>query len=69
MADVTILQPKNCKFEDIKHDINQTADTIIDIATYPNGFILKMEQTAEGVKVTSNKPLIKIDDSTYQIPD
>ncbi len=69
MGNVTILQPKNCKFEDIKHDIKQTAEQIIDIATYPNGFVLTMEQTAEGVNVSSNKPLIKIDDSTYQIPE
>lgn len=69
MENVTILQPKNCKFEDIKHDTKQTAEKIIDIATYPNGFVLTMEQTAAGINVSSNKPLIKIDNSTYQIPD
>ena len=69
MGKVTILQPKNCKFEDIKHDTKHTAEKITDIATYPNGFVLTMEQTAEEVKVSSNRPLIKIDDQTYQIPD
>lgn len=69
MENVTILQPKNCKFEDIKHDIIQTDEKIIDIATYPNGFVLTMEQTAGEVKVSSNRPLIKIDDQTYQIPN
>lgn len=69
MSAVTILQPQNCKFEDIKHDTNQTAEKIIDISTYPNGFVLTMEQTADKIYVSSNRPLIKIDDSTYQIPD
>lgn len=69
MAHLTLLQPKNCKFEDIKHDFLQTADKIIDTATYPNGFILITEQTAEGVKISSNRPLIKIDETTYQIPE
>lgn len=69
MSNVTILQPKSCKFEDIKHDVKQTAEKIVDIATYPNGFVLTMKQTAGEIHVSSNKPLIKIDDSTYQIPD
>lgn len=69
MKDVKILQPKNCKFEDIKHDIKQEAEKITDTAICPNGFILTMEQTAGEIKVSSNKPLIKIDDLTYQIPD
>ncbi len=69
MSNTTILQPKNCKFEDIKHDIKQTAEKTIDIATYPNGFVLTMEQTADEIHISSNRPLIKIDDSTYQIPD
>lgn len=69
MKNVQILQPKNCKFEDIKHEITQSADKVIDIATYPNGFVLRMEQTADGVNVSSSKPLIKIDESTFQIPE
>lgn len=69
MENITILPPRNCKFGDIKHDTSQTEEKIIDIATYPNGFVLTTEQTAEGIKVSSNKPLIKIDDSTYQIPE
>ena len=69
MGNVTILQPKNCNFEDIKHNITQTDEKIIDIATYPNGFILTMEQTAGEIKVSSNRPLIKVDETTYQIPE
>ena len=69
MEKINILQPSNCKFEDIQHDIKQTTGKIIDTATYPNGFVLTMVQTADTVELSSNKPLIKIDDSTYQIPD
>lgn len=69
MGNVTILQPKNCNFEDIKHNITQTDEKIIDIATYPNGFILTMEQTAGEINVSSNRPLIKVDETTYQIPE
>lgn len=69
MDDVTILHPKNCKLEDIKHNITQTAGKIIDIATYPNGFVLTMEQTAGEIHISSNRPLVKLDDSTYQIPE
>lgn len=69
MAEMNILQPKNCNFEDIKHNITQTEEKIIDVVTYPNGFILTMEETAGEIRISSNKPLIKIDESTYQIPD
>ncbi len=67
--DINILQPKNCDFNAIKHQIEQTAECIIDTATYPNGFILKTTQTAESVTVWTNRPLIMISDDTYQIPD
>lgn len=69
MQNITILQPKNCDFNEIHHDFTQSAEQIIDIATYPNGFIMKTITTADTVKVETNRPLIKIDDSTYQIPE
>ena len=69
MPELKILQPKNCKFDEIKHNIQQPGSKIIDTATYPNGFVLRMEQTADGVNISSNRPLIKIDESTYQIPE
>ena len=69
MQEIKILQPKNCKFDEIKHDIQPSGNKIIDTATYPNGFVLRMEQTADGVNISSNRPLIKIDESTYQIPE
>ena len=69
MQNITILQPKNCEFNQIKHEFTQSANQIIDIATYPNGFVMKSTMTADTVKVETNRPLIKIDDSTYQIPE
>lgn len=69
MPELKILQPKNCKFDEIKHDIHQSESKIIDTATYPNGFVLRMEQTNYVVNISSNRPLIKIDESTYQIPE
>lgn len=67
--EISILQPKNCAFNEIKHQIHQTAEQIVDIATYPNGFVMKTTNTAGMLKVETNRPLIKIDDSTYQIPE
>lgn len=67
--EISILQPKNCAFNEIQHQIQQTAEQIVDIATYPNGFVMKTITTAGVVKVETNRPLIKIDDSTYQIPE
>lgn len=69
MGKINILQPTNCKFEDIKHEISQTENTITDIATYPNGFVLTLKQSFDCIEVSSNKPLIKVDESTFQIPD
>lgn len=69
MQNIKILQPKNCSLADVKHEITQHANEIIDIATYPNGFVLKLTQRADEVSVWTNRPLIKISEDTYQIPD
>lgn len=69
MAEINILQPKDCNFDEIQHQITQSANQIIDIATYPNGFVVKLVSTAGEIKVETNRPLIKIDETTYQIPD
>lgn len=69
MSELKILQPQNCKLEDIKHEMTQSSDKIVDIATYPNGFVLKTVIVAEEIRLSSNRPLIKIDESIYQIPE
>lgn len=51
MSEINILQPKNCNFSQIKHDFTQSADQIIDIATYP-----KTITTADKVSVETSKP-------------
>lgn len=56
MSEINILQPKNCNFSQIKHDFTQSADQIIDIATYPNGFVMKTITTADKVSVETSKP-------------
>lgn len=33
MQNIKILQPKNCNLADVKHEITQRANEIIDIAT------------------------------------
>lgn len=69
MQEIKILQPRNCNFNDIQHQITRSTDKIVDIATYPSGFVMTTITTAGEVKVETSAPLIKIDDSTYQIPD
>ena len=67
--EIKILQPKNCDFSKIQHQITQSADKIIDVATYPNGFVLTLTSTPGNINVETSSPLIKIDETTYQIPD
>lgn len=69
MAEVQIKNPKNIEYKDIKKEITQNADCITCVLTYPNGFVLTMEQHADEIKVDTNRPLIKNDDGTYSIPE
>lgn len=69
MENIEIRQPKNCQFSDIKHDFTQTAECIVDTATYPNGFVLKTTQKADEVSIWTNRPLIQISETVYQIPE
>lgn len=69
MPEIKILQPKNCVFSEIKHEFTQSAEQVIDTASYPNGFVMKTITTADKVEIETSKPLIKLDDTTYQIPD
>lgn len=69
MQEIQILKPKNCDFSKIIHDIKQDPGLTIETDTYPNGFVIKYISTPEQIKVETNRPLIKIDDSTYQIPE
>lgn len=66
--EMQILQPKNCDFSKVKHEIVQEEGKIIDTVTYPNGFVLILEQTEGSIKVTPNRPLIQVSENVFQIP-
>ena len=69
MSEMNIKNPSCVKnVSDIKVESTQTADVIKATYTYPNGFEMYIEQYADEIKVSSNKPFIKVDDNTYQIP-
>lgn len=67
--EMKILQPKNCDFSKVKHEIVQKDEKIIDTVTYPNGFVLILEQTADSINVTPSRPLIQVSENVFQIPD
>lgn len=67
--EMKILQPKNCDFSKVKHDIIQEPDKIIDTITYPNGFVLVLEESVGLVNVKPSKPLIQVSENVFQIPD
>lgn len=67
--EITIIPPKNCDVHNIKHELKQLKSGFVDIATYPNGFELVITNINGKANVESSKPLIKIDDHTYQVPD
>lgn len=69
MENIKILNPPGFDIKDLKVDTNMSADHIISTHTYPNGFVITYDQRAEEVSVSTNRPLIKIDDTTYQIPE
>lgn len=67
--EITIIPPKNCDPHDIRHEIKQLQNGFVDIATYPNGIELVITNINGTTHVEPSKPLIKIDDYTYQIPE
>lgn len=69
MPEIKILHPQNCDFNQIQHEFTQSAEQIIDVVSYPNGFVMKTITTADKVEIETSKPLIKLDDTTYQIPE
>ena len=53
----------------IKHEIRQLKNGFVDIATYPNGIELVITNINGTTHVEPSKPLVKIDELTYQIPE
>ena len=62
---VVIKTPKVDNFNDIKKEIKQTNDCIINHSIYPNDLDIKMSQLADKIIISSNKELFKNDDGTY----
>lgn len=62
---VVIKTPKVDNFNDIKKEIKQTNDCIINHSIYPNGLDITMSQLADKIIISSNKELFKNDDGTY----
>lgn len=62
---VVIKTPKVENFDDIKKDIKQTADCVINHSIYPNGLDITMSQLSDKIIISSNKKLVKNDDGTY----
>lgn len=66
---VTILPPKNCDSHGVKHDLRQLKSGFVDIAVYPNDVEVVITHINGNANVESSKPLIKIDEHTYQVPE
>lgn len=65
--DATIITPFNAEFNDIKKDIVQGEDCIINKSTYPNGVVIEMHQYSDRIFIKCNKELIENSDGTITI--
>lgn len=65
--DLKILTPFVTDFNDVKKEITQTSDCIINVSHYPCGFTIKITQYANKIEIESNKELIDNGDSTYSV--
>lgn len=66
---ITVNPPSGCKPDDVKHDLKELKSGYVDIITYPNGVEVVITHINNHANIESSKPLIKIDDETYQVPD
>lgn len=68
-GNVVIKTPKVNNFNDIKKDIKQSNDCIINHSIYPNGLDITMSQLADKIIISSNKKLLKNTDGSYSFED
>lgn len=55
-------------FSEIQQNIiEESTERIIRESIYPNGFAIKMEQTADAIIFYTNKELIQNDDGSYSV--
>ena len=62
----TIETPFVENFEDIKKEIVQMKDCIINKSTYPNGVYVEVYQYSDRLEIKSNTELIDNGDGTYR---
>lgn len=68
-GDITIKTPKVDKFSDIKKELKQTEDCIINHSIYPNGTDVTFTQLADKIIISANKELVKNDDGSFSFKD
>lgn len=64
-----ILPPSGYIPEKTKHVSIPLKSGCVDITTYHNGVEVVVANINNHTNVSSSKPLIKIDDYTFQVPD
>lgn len=68
-GNVVIKTPKVDNFQDIKKDLKQDNECIINHSIYPNGLDITMTQLSDKIIISSNKKLVKNDDGSYSFED
>lgn len=66
---INVKIPKVNSLDEVKKNIEQSADCIRSHFEYPNGLILDVEQTADCIKWSSNKRVILLEDGTLGFED
>lgn len=64
-----INTPSVSSLSQIKKEVVQFPDKIINRSTYPNGLILEIEQKATKTVIYSNRRLIQNPDGSYTAPE
>jgi hypothetical protein len=64
-----IKTPGVTDFSQVKKEIVQSANKIVNRSTYPSGLVLQVEQEAKKITVYSNRPLTRNPDGSYTAPE
>ena len=68
-GNVVIKTPKVNSLNDIKKDVKQDAECIVNHSIYPNGLDITMSQLVDKIIISSNKKLIKNEDGSYSFEE
>jgi hypothetical protein len=66
---IFVKTPKVENFQDIKKDIVQKPDCIINHSIYPNGLDITTTQYSDKCEIVSNKRIIVLEDFTLSFED